>query len=154
MIFLFVVLLLALFILVPLYPCVTQPENVLDWLLSVLVESYLCVFVFVPLGVSYGSPMFDLSSWSFPCSPWCLVPQILQRPRSWLLDSTAFSVFDRPELPVLSSCGVLVVRSWGRALGGFPGSLVIRITFGVHDNAKNRFFVLMVFTRKQGTKCL
>ena len=62
MLVVFATLIFVLFLVVTLYPCVPRPENVLNWFLSVLVEFSFCVFVFVTLRVSSGSPMFDFGS--------------------------------------------------------------------------------------------
>ena len=147
-------LIIALFPMVPIYLRLLCPKNVFDWLLSDLLDFSFCVFVFIPLGVSSGFPMFNLVYWACSCFPPWSVPRISRRPCSWLSDFTTFSVFGHPELSVLLDCGVLAVHAWGCAIGGSSGLLFLRITCCVHDNAENSFFALVVFTRKWGTKCL
>ena len=72
----------------------------------------------------------------------------LWRPRSWLLDFTALSMFVCLHISELLACGVLAVHARGRALCDSSGSLVLQITYCVHDNANKYYFVLVVFTIK------
>ena len=154
MLVVFAEFLLALFLVVNISTCVTRPENVFYLLMPALVEFSFIVFVSFPLKVSSVSPMLNLGSWACSCSLPFSVPQILRRPRSWLLDFTVFSLFGHPNLSVISACAVVALRDQICALGGSSGSLVLWITCCVHDNAGDDFFVLAVFTRKWGTKCL
>ena len=62
MLVVFVALLLALSLMISLYSRAPRLDYELDLLLSVLVEFVFCMFVFVPLVVSSGPPMFNLGS--------------------------------------------------------------------------------------------
>ena len=71
----FTVFLLVMLFVFPLSPRAPHPDDMLDFLLSVLVVFFSCVFVFVPFGVSSGSPMFDLDSRACSWLSPCLVPR-------------------------------------------------------------------------------
>ena len=70
----FAALLLALFLVLPISPYSPRPNDKLDLLFSVVVGFSSCMFLLIPLGVSSGSPMFDLGYryWSWFLHARCL----------------------------------------------------------------------------------
>ena len=127
----FMEFLLAMFLVFNFSPCFPRIDEDLYrclFLSDVMFQFQSCMFVSVPIGFSYGSPMFDFGSLVFD-----LVSCFFRSLELDILNIVAPSAVGHQELVVLLVYGVLAVSLRGHLLDGSSGFLVLLVTFFVSE---------------------